>query len=157
MRLSALESRIGAVIGGALLPADDPHLFGGVRRGADLGALIGHQVSAAAPLTALGLRLSLWMIWLAPLWHEGRLTTLGRLHSGEREALLEVLLKHDAYLVRQAMTLLKVFYCMAFLGDTAVLAQLSAYDLRPPPLRPLSGGRPGGGAPLILAHKAGQP
>ena len=39
MRLSALESRIGAVIGGALLPADDPHLFGGVRRGVDLGAI----------------------------------------------------------------------------------------------------------------------
>lgn len=129
MHLSSLEARIGAAVGGSLLPADDPHLFGGLRLGTDLGVLIGQQVASATIWTALGIRLSLLMVWLAPLWHLGRMTTLTRLPAGEREALLEALLKHDAYPVRQAMTLLKVFYCMAFLGDARVLAQLGAYDL----------------------------
>lgn len=143
MRLSAFEERIGAVVGGALLPTDDPQLLlAASRRGTDLGRLIGAQVEDAPVWTALGLRLALVAVFLAPMWRLGRLTTLGRLPRVEQEELLELLLKDPRYLVRQTLSLLKLFFCMAYFGDRAVLTELGAYDLAPQGLAPLRRARP---------------
>jgi hypothetical protein len=69
-----------------------------------------------APLAAvLGLRLSLWLLMLAPL-ARGRWRTFLGLPTDERLVLLDRLRRSDRYLVREAALLFKVVGCLGFCG-----------------------------------------
>lgn len=81
----------------------------------------------STPLAALGLRLAVWIVALAPLWLWGRLRTSSRLSRAERPELLRQLLRHRSFAVRELTTLLKLVAMMALLGTETVRAR-SGYD-----------------------------
>ncbi|MCS6914944.1 MAG: hypothetical protein RMK29_11470 [Myxococcales bacterium] len=134
MNLTSWEQRWAAEVGAALLP---PETLGGIRRELDLGAALGERIRRGGRALALGLRLALWLVWLAPLWRQGRPLTFGALSPAEREALLEALLDSPIYAVRELVMLLKMFFCLAFLGDVEVLRRLGCYDLAGPATPPV--------------------
>jgi hypothetical protein len=78
-------------------------------------------------LAALGLRLALWMVALAPLWLLGRIATISSLARRDRTELLRRLLAHRVLAVRELTMLLKLTAAMALLGTSSVRAR-SGYD-----------------------------
>lgn len=83
-------------------------------------------------LAALGLRIAVWMVALAPMWMWHRLTPLHRLPPTDRSALMRELLSHRAFVVRELALLLKLAASIALLGTESVRAR-SAYDSRSRP------------------------
>lgn len=85
----------------------------------------------ATPIAALGLRLSIWVAALAPLWLWGKLATVSRLAVGRRTELLRQLLNHRLFVVRELTLLLKLGAAMALLGTPAVRARSGYDDVQP--------------------------
>jgi hypothetical protein len=83
--------------------------------------------SRSTAFCALGLRLAIWMVAFAPLWLHGRLATFSKLAGSERTQLLDRLLAHKSFAVRELTTLLKLTAAMALLGTASVRAR-SGYD-----------------------------
>lgn len=78
-------------------------------------------------LAAIGLRLALWMVVLAPLWFLGRVGTFSALALRDRTELLARLLSHRSFVVRELTLLLKLTAAMALLGTASVRAR-TQYD-----------------------------
>lgn len=81
----------------------------------------------ARPHAAWGLRIAVWLAALAPMWLWGRLRTVSGLSRGARARLLEELLAHRSFPVRELTLLLKLSASMALLGTSSVRAR-SGYD-----------------------------
>jgi hypothetical protein len=110
----------------ALLP---PHVLGGALDGLDAAPAFDRDMARSPWFAALGLRLSLWLTWLAPVWLLGHAQTFGAVDAATQIEILERLFKHSSYVVRMAAMLLKLTLCTVALGDERVLRQLGAYDL----------------------------
>ena len=82
---------------------------------------------ATAPLEAsLGLRVTLWMIALAPLFVLRRFATITSLDASEREQLLDRLLAHRIYAVRSLVAGFKAMGSLCFSQSPAVRKQMNA-------------------------------
>ena len=77
----------------------------------------------ATPKARVGLRLALWLVALAPVWHWGRLRTFFTLERGEQRALLEDLLRLRSLLPREAVAVLKLAAALALFGTESVRAR----------------------------------
>jgi len=93
----------------------------------DYARTIGAMARAASARAALGLRLAIFLVALAPIWLWGRLTIAPRLAIDERTELLRELLAHPSFVVRELTTLLKLAAAFALLGTSTVRAR-SGYD-----------------------------
>ncbi|MFK7989119.1 MAG: hypothetical protein AB8I08_24080 [Sandaracinaceae bacterium] len=82
-------------------------------------------------------RLGLLMAMTAPVWLWGRLRSAARLSEAERARLLDALLAHRFYAVRELALLLKLVACMT-LFRSARLRGLSGYDPAPSAKRALA-------------------
>ncbi|MBX3220158.1 MAG: hypothetical protein KF795_06530 [Labilithrix sp.] len=70
---------------------------------------------ATSPLEqSLGLRLTLWIVALAPLWVLRRPRTIGELRPDERQRVLERLLASPVYAVRQLVVAFKAMGSMLY-------------------------------------------
>jgi hypothetical protein len=78
-------------------------------------------------LAALGLRVAVWMVALAPLWLLGRIATFSKLKPRDRTELLVRLLAHKSMAIRELAMLLKLTAAMALLGSATARAR-SGYD-----------------------------
>jgi hypothetical protein len=87
----------------------------------------GRMRRGSTALAALGLRLAIWMVALAPLWALGKLATFSTLARRERCELLGRLLVHHNFAVRELTMLLKLTAAIALLGTASVRAR-SGYD-----------------------------
>ena len=126
MSLRGYEERRAAIIGGALIPAN---VFGGIRAHVDIGAELGKSSRGYPWWSGMVLHFALWLVWFSPLLLHGRALTFGALSVPDREAALEELLASPHYLARQATEFLKLYLCMTFLGDVALLRRIGAYNL----------------------------
>jgi hypothetical protein len=74
------------------------------------------------------------MVMAAPLLVGRTLRSFARLALGEREALLDRLRCSEIYLVREAVTFLKVLACLGFCGVGPVQRRLGIHptDVTPP-------------------------
>jgi hypothetical protein len=81
----------------------------------------------STPQAALGLRAAIWMAALSPLWLWGRIATVSRLAAERRPVLLQELLRHRSFVVRELTLLLKFCAAMALLGSPE-LRERSGYD-----------------------------
>lgn len=80
---------------------------------------------------ALGMRAAVWMVALSPIWSKNReRKTLADLDPPARAKVLERLLGHDSFAVRELTLFLKVVSCMAIFGVPA-LRERAHYDLEP--------------------------
>jgi hypothetical protein len=89
-------------------------------------------------LAALGLRLAVWMVALAPLWLLGRVATFSKLARRDRSELLGRLLSHQNLVVRELTLLLKLTAAMALLGTVSIRARSGYDDVRAPAAIPSS-------------------
>jgi hypothetical protein len=79
----------------------------------------------AVPLkAALGLRLAVWVVALAPLFVLARFATIRDLELAEREALVGKLMTSPLYGVRSVVMILKTFGAMLYAGHARVRARL---------------------------------
>jgi hypothetical protein len=129
LRLLAFEERwAAAVLEGFAPPAAES---------ADLAPMPGEvdYLGAARVLmkhtnvkAALGMRFAVWMVALSPVWSSRRRETLADLDPPARAKILERLLSHDSFAVRELTLFLKVVSCMAIFGVPA-LRERAHYDL----------------------------
>jgi hypothetical protein len=84
------------------------------------------QMLGAAPLEAsLGLRVTLWMIALAPLFVLRRFATVSSLDATDRERLLDRLLSSRIYAVRQLVAGFKAMGSLLYAQSPAIRAQMT--------------------------------
>lgn len=91
-------------------------------------------VSSMNAKARLGARIALLIAISAPVWALGRLGSLASLGAEERARLLDRLLSHRLYAVRELVLMLKVCACLAMFRSDDVRAR-SGYD-RPTATKP---------------------
>ena len=124
MALTSFELRRAALIARTFIPKG---VLAGTTDDLDAAALLREDDTHSPWHASLLLRAAVWMVWLSPLWTFMGLRTFGGLGEEARAALLDRLLHHDAYPVRQAVMYLKLCTCNVLLGSERVLAHLGAY------------------------------
>jgi hypothetical protein len=126
LRLLRFERRWVVAIFETVLPAGEPGLSLGAAD-APLGRFL-DDFLARAPLTAvLGLRASLWLLMLSPLFVLRRPRTLLALSPPDRLAVLDRLRRSDVYLVRESALLFKIVGCLGFCGLHPVQQRLGIF------------------------------
>jgi hypothetical protein len=120
-----MEERWARVIGRALLP---PGMLGGVVDDVDIGVRWQDEYRRSRWDGALLCRVSLWLVWFAPLWMGRKFSTFGGLDDQARVEVLEAILKSRRYLLRMAGLFLKITATSVLLGDERALRQIAAYD-----------------------------
>jgi len=144
----AFEKRWADSVLGGFAPVGGPGLA--PRAGeVDYGAALERMAAASTRLAALGVHLSLWLVFFAPLWLEKRLRTLRGMPPKERAALLDRLLGHRLHIVRELTLVLKLAACMALFRTPSMRAR-SNYD-RPASWEPEDVERSGERARVRLA------
>jgi hypothetical protein len=88
-------------------------------------------------LAGLGLRLAIWLIALSPMWHLGRARLFASLPILDRAALLDRLLVHRFFAIRELSLLLKIQASMALFATPTVRAR-SGYDRARRAARPVA-------------------
>jgi hypothetical protein len=86
---------------------------------------------------ALGLRLAIWIVALAPLFVLGRFTTVIGLDQVAREQLIVKLLANRSYALRSLVLILKTIGALLYAGDDAVRARMNAPSTLPQPVSAL--------------------
>ena len=124
MKFSALEKRWLNAVMEAVLPAgaskELPWGAGDTR----VSELTEDMIQRTPFLGAMGLRASLWVTYLFPLFIMGKPRTIAGLSSEVREEYLKKLYEHPIYFVRQTLILIKSVACMAYCVDERVREKL---------------------------------
>jgi hypothetical protein len=125
MKLTRFESTWAAASLVAIFPGSDEAGLAGIETMNVTGFL--DELVPEMPLhAALGLRLAIWLLALAPLFVIGKLTTLARLGQLDREAVVAKLVASEWYAVRSLVMILKTFGAMLYAGDDRVRTRLLA-------------------------------
>jgi hypothetical protein len=90
----------------------------------DGGASLDEVCRAVPGRVALGLRVAVWIVALAPVFVIFRLRTLVGLDAKSRERVVLALLSSKVYFVRQLTLLLKAFGALIFVAAPGVRAQI---------------------------------
>jgi len=90
------------------------------------GAFLDDVLSEAPLEAAVGLRLTLWMIALAPLFELRRFATVASLDADDREKLLERLLSSRIYAVRQLVAGFKAMGSLLYAQSKQVRKQMTS-------------------------------
>jgi hypothetical protein len=93
----------------------------------DYVGAVRRMMHASTRQAAIGLRLALWLTALAPLWLFGRLRTFTSISAERRTEILERMLSHRFYIVREIAFFLKMSACLAMFAACA-LRERSHYD-----------------------------
>lgn len=126
MTLFAFERRWARALLEAFAPPGGPGLApqpGEV----DYVAGIQRMLDSFTQRAALGLRVALWIGALAPVWMGARLSSIAGVPMARRTQLVQRLLSHRLFLVRELMFLIKTASSFALLGTPSVRAR-SNYD-----------------------------
>jgi hypothetical protein len=129
MALTSLELRRAALIARTFIPKG---VLAGTTDDLDAASLIREDDTHSPWYSSLLLRFAIWMVWLAPLWTLTGLRTFGGLTEDARADLLDRLLHHRAYSVRQSVMYLKLVTCCVLLGSVKVFTHLDAYNFGKP-------------------------
>ena len=108
-------------------PPAQPELLTAAPGEADFQHALGRVYGRATPLARISMRLSIWLVTWAPLWVGLGAFSFGSLTLERRQELLERLLDHQLFAVREAAFMLKVCASLAILGAPGVRAR-SGYD-----------------------------
>jgi hypothetical protein len=131
MRLADIERRFVVTIAETLLPAQPLSASTGiVIEHVDVAARYDEELADSPFLPALFMHVALWLVWLAPLFVDGKLATFGGLDGGARVDLFERMLKHRAYAIRMTALFIKLSLCTMLLADVETMVALGAYDTR---------------------------
>ncbi len=125
MNLTKLEITWAEAAMGAIFPGSRDAGLTDIRA-MDLRGFLA-QVMATVPFqAALGLRLAVWIVALAPLFVLRRFATIAGLDQAGREKVIEKLLVNRSYAVRSLVMILKTIGALLYAGDDAVRARMNA-------------------------------
>lgn len=94
------------------------------------------ELLAEIPLEqSIGLRLTLWMVALAPLFTIGKLGTIASISPADRERVLERLLASPRYAVRQLALSLKAVAALLYVQSAEIRAAMTTPH--PPSIVPI--------------------
>lgn len=83
------------------------------------------ELMATLPFrAALGLRLSVWLVALAPLFVAFRFATIARLRLEDRERVIATLAASESYVVRSLVLILKTMGALLYAADNGVRTRM---------------------------------
>jgi hypothetical protein len=125
MNLTKLETRWAEAAMGAIFPGSRDAGLADIRA-MDLRGFLSQVMTIVPFQAALGLRLAVWIVALAPLFVLGRFATIVGLDQAGREVVIEKLLASRSYAVRSLVMILKTIGALLYAGDDAVRARMNA-------------------------------
>lgn len=128
MTLSKVETRWAEAAMGAIFPGSNDAGMADIR-GMDVSGFLAEVMHGVPFQAALGLRLAIWLVALAPLFVIGRFATIAGLGQGDRERVVASLVAHRSYALRSLVLILKTMGALLWAGDDAVRARM----LKPAP------------------------
>jgi hypothetical protein len=129
MKLAPIENRWAEAALAAIFPGSSEQGLDGISA-MNIASYLG-DVMAWVPLrAAMGLRVAIWLVALAPLFVLGRLTTIAGLSPAERERLMMVLVASRSYAVRSLVLVLKSFGALLYASDARVRALMQGPSIR---------------------------
>lgn len=123
--ISRIEQRWAAVVLSGFAGA--PAAFRVADGEVDYVAGMTRFAGAASEKARLGLRIAIVLAMTAPLWMYGRLRSLASLGAEARARVLDDMLRHRVFFVRELCLLLKLVACMAIFRAEAPRAR-TTYD-----------------------------
>jgi len=132
MTLSNLETRWAEAALGAIFPGSKDAGMAGIR-GMDVRGFLSEVLGAVPFQAALGLRIAIWLVALAPLFIIGRFKTISGLTQPDRERVVAALVGHRSYALRSLTLILKTMGALLWAGDDAVRAHMLAPAPAPAP------------------------
>jgi hypothetical protein len=87
---------------------------------------------------ALGMRVAIWLVALAPFFVLGRLTTITRLSPHQRERVVMALLASRVYVVRSLFLILKTMGALLYGGNASVRARMAVSRAPSSGVRPVA-------------------
>jgi hypothetical protein len=139
MQLTRIENRWAEAAIGAIFPGSRDEGLADIRAMNVAGFL--RRVMRNVPFQpALGLRVAVWLVALAPLVVLGRFATIAGLAVAEREAVVARLVASKSYAIRSLVLILKTMGALLYAGDDGVRARMHSPRPRPS-LIPLHGKR----------------
>jgi hypothetical protein len=133
MTLSNLETRWAEAAMGAIFPGSTDGTMADIRD-MDVRGFLTEVMHAVPFQAALGLRIAIWLVALAPLFVIGRFRTIAGLQQLDRERVVSALVAHRSYALRSLTLILKTMGALLWAGDDAVRARM----LAPTPSRALT-------------------
>jgi hypothetical protein len=153
MRLFAFERRWLLAIFDTILPSGADERLPSGARDAPLERFVDDLFRCGPRRFLLGIRASLWIVVLAPIFLFMHARTIAHLSPAERLRVLERLHHHPRYLVREAATVVKWTACFGWAGLPEVQRRIGIFpvDAEPPawardPAAALATPRPARGA-----------
>jgi hypothetical protein len=123
MKLMRCEERWAEAAMGAIFPGSRRYGLADIRA-MDVPAFLRGLLGAVPAHAALGMRVAIWLVALAPLVVLGRFATIAGLALPEREAVLARLVASRTYAVRQLAMVLKATGALLYAGDDRVRARM---------------------------------
>jgi hypothetical protein len=125
MKLTKFESSWGEAAMTAIFPGSHDDGMAGIDRMA-LPVFLSEVMRYLPYRAALGMRVAIWLVALAPLFVLGRLTTIRRLSPQDRERVVMALVMSRVYVVRSLFLILKTMGALLYGGDASVRARMAA-------------------------------
>ena len=123
MRLTGIENRWAEAAMGAIFPGSREEGLTDIRA-MDVRGFLGRVVASVPSKVALGLRLAVWIVALAPLFVLGRLATITSLAQADRERVVAALVMSRNYALRSLVMILKTMGALLYAGDDGVRARM---------------------------------
>lgn len=123
MRLTGIENRWAEAAMGAIFPGSNEEGLSDIRA-MDVRGFLARIFVSVPSKVALGLRLAVWIVALAPLFVLGRLATITSLAQSDRERVVAALVTSRNYALRSLVMFLKTMGALLYAGDDGVRARM---------------------------------
>ncbi len=123
MKLTSLETRWAEAALGAIFPGSSDVGLTDIRA-MDMRGFLDQVLHAVPTQAAIGLRVAVWIVALAPIFLLGRFATIVGLTQPDRERLVATLVASRSYAVRSLVLILKTIGALLYAGDDAVRARM---------------------------------
>ncbi len=124
MKLTRFETTWAEAAMGAIFPGSRDAGLTDIRS-MDLRGFLSQVMSSVPFQAALGLRLAVWIVALAPLFVLGRFTTIVGLDQAAREGLVGRLVGNRNYALRSLVMILKTIGALLYANDDTVRARMN--------------------------------
>jgi hypothetical protein len=123
MTLTRWEGRWAEAAVGAIFPGSLEDGLADIRA-MDVPGFLQRVVRSVPLKAALGLRMAIWLVALAPLVLLRRFATIAGLALEEREAVVARLVASKTYAIRSLVMILKTMGALLYAGDDSVRARM---------------------------------
>jgi hypothetical protein len=123
MKLTQFENRWAEAALGAIFPGSRDEGLADILA-MDVPGFLSRVMRTVPFQAALGLRVAIWLVALAPLFVLGRFATIARLALPERESVVARLVASQRYAVRSLVMILKTMGALLYAGDDGVRARM---------------------------------